>query len=163
MGGAGGAAGAAGSGAPVNLITDGTFESGQGAWWGYNCTVSVAAGISYSGDQSLEGAECQSNGMVARDILALVEAGKSYQAAAWVSVGTIASGQVKWQTVQNCDSAASDSYPWLNGKTVDNGTWQQVSGVIDLTGCTTVNKLVLFVGADSGDVYVDDVTLTPLD
>jgi hypothetical protein len=45
---------------------------------------------------------------------------------------------------------------------VSNGAWKQVLGTVDLTGCTTVDNLLLFVGADAGDLYIDDVTLTPL-
>jgi hypothetical protein len=81
-----------------------------------------------------------------------------------VSVSGVSSGSegVNWQTVQNCNGAASDSYPWLNGQTVSNGTWVQVSGVVDLTACTTISKLLLFAGAASGNLYIDDVSLTPL-
>ena len=64
--------------------------------------------------------------------------------------------------MQRCDGATSDSYPWLAGATVSNGAWAQVSGTVDLSACTSTEKLQLFVGADSGDLYVDDVTLTPL-
>jgi hypothetical protein len=79
-------------------------------------------------------------------------------------VGNLAagSGPVKWQTIQNCNSDTQDSYPWLAGATVANGAWTQVSGVVDLTACTTINKLMLFAGADSGDLYLDDVSLIPL-
>jgi hypothetical protein len=38
----------------------------------------------------------------------------------------------------------------------------QLTGVVDLTSCNSVENLLLFVGADAGDLYVDDVTLTPL-
>jgi hypothetical protein len=47
----------------------------------------------------------------------------------------------------------------LGGATVSNGAWAQLSGTIDLSACTTVENLLLFVGADAGDLYVDDVTL----
>ena len=71
------------------------------------------------------------------------------------------SGAVKFQTVQSCNGAGSDSYPWLAGDTVSNGAWKQITGTVDLTACTSVEKLLLFVGADSGDLYLDDVALTP--
>jgi len=45
---------------------------------------------------------------------------------------------------------------------VTNGAWQQITGIVDLTACTSIEKLQLFVGADSGDLYIDDVALTPL-
>jgi hypothetical protein len=106
----------------------------------------------------------QANGALARDIQAQVAPGKRYQATAWVSVGGLAagSGSVKFQTIQSCNGASSDSYPWLNGATVTNGAWQQITGIVDLTACTSIEKLQLFVGADSGDLYIDDVALTPL-
>jgi hypothetical protein len=69
---------------------------------------------------------------------------------------------VKFQTVQRCNEATSDSYPWLAGATVNNGAWAQITGTVDLTACTTLEKLQLLVGADAGDIYIDDVTLTPV-
>jgi len=153
------------SGAPTNLITDGTFESGQGAWggWGFG-SLATATSSAHAGNQSLKGTAMQANGALARDIKAQVAPGKRYQATAWVSVGGLAagSGSVKFQTIQSCNGASSDSYPWLNGATVTNGAWQQITGIVDLTACTSIEKLQLFVGADSGDLYIDDVALTPL-
>ncbi len=150
------------SGAPVNLITDGTFENGQGAWFGFNATsVSVDSTLAHSGSASLKGAGMQTSGLLGRDIEALVTPGKKYTASAWVQLNTAAgSALAKWQTIQNCNSDASDSFPGLAFSTVSNGTWTQVTGTIDLSACTTVNKLILFAGADSGDLNVDDVVLT---
>jgi GH35 family endo-1,4-beta-xylanase len=148
----------------ANLITDGTFETGTGAWGNYNATTfGVVNTTAHSGTQSLKGGGMQSNGFLGRDIKALVTPGKKYTASAWVSVGNLAagSGLVKWQTVQNCNTDSGDSYPGLAFKTVSNGTWVQVTGTVDLSACTSVNKLTLFAGADSGDLYLDDVTLTP--
>ncbi len=153
------------SGGASNLIPDGTFESGQGAWGGWGqASLGVATSSAHAGLQSLKGTGMQQYGAIARDIKPLVTAGKRYQATAWVSVGSLAtgSGAVKFQTVQSCNGTGSDTYPWLAGATVSNGVWQQVTGTVDLTTCTTVEKLQLFVGADSGDLYVDDVTLSAL-
>jgi hypothetical protein len=104
-----------------------------------------------------------SNGAISRDISSFVTAGKKYTATVWVSVNNVAAGSenVNWQTVQNCDSASSDSYPWMNGATVANGAWTQITGTVDLTSCTKINKLLLFAGTASGNLYIDDVTLTP--
>ncbi len=148
-----------------NLITDGTFESSQGAWTGWSYTsLAVVNTTAHSGTQSLLAAGLQQNGAVARDIKAMVAPGKRYQASAWVSVGGIdaGAGSVKWQTVLSCNGIGTDSYPWLAGATVASGTWQQVVGTIDLTACTSVEKLLLFAGADAGDLYLDDATLTAL-
>jgi endo-1,4-beta-xylanase len=148
-----------------NLIPDGTFESGQGAWGGYGfTTLGVVSTTAHSGTQSLEGSGMQPNGLIGRDISALVTPGKKYTATAWVSVGNLAagSGLAKWQTIQNCNADTSDSYPGLAFPTVSNGTWVQVTGTVDLSACATINKLVLFAGADAGDLYLDDVSLTPL-
>ena len=150
------------SGGPINLITDGTFENGQGGWFGFNATtVGIDSTLAHSGTMSLKGAGMQSNGLLGRDIKALVAPGKKYTASAWVQLNTAAgSALAKWQTIQNCNSDASDSFPGLAFKTVSNGTWTQVTGTIDLSACATVNKLILFAGADSGDLNVDDVVLT---
>jgi GH35 family endo-1,4-beta-xylanase len=148
---------------PVNLIPDGTFESGQGSWGGWGeQSVAVTTAAAHSGTHSLLGT-AMSNGALSRDISAFVTPGKKYQAIAWVSVDSVAAGSegVNWQTVQNCNGAG-DSYPWLNGATVSNGAWVQVSGTVDLSACTTIGKLLLFAGTASGNLYLDDVTLTAL-
>jgi hypothetical protein len=153
------------SGPAANLITDGTFESGQGAWGGWGqASLGITSTSVHAGLQSLMATGMQAGGAIARDIKGLVSAGKRYQATAWVSVGNIAAppGSVKFQTVQSCNSTGSDTYPWLAGGSVANGAWAQVTGTVDLSACTTVEKLLLFVGADAGDLTIDDVTLTAL-
>jgi endo-1,4-beta-xylanase len=150
--------------ASPNLIPDGTFEpaTGQGAWGGFGYgTLGVVSTSAHSGTQSLEGTAMRSGGAIARDIKTLVAPGKRYTATAWVNVGDVA-GVAKWQTIRNCDADAGDSYPGMAFPTVKVGEWTQVTGTIDLTACTTVNKLILFAGADSGDLYLDDVSLTLL-
>ncbi|HET9958267.1 MAG TPA: endo-1,4-beta-xylanase [Polyangiaceae bacterium] len=153
------------SAASGNLITDGTFESGPGGWggWGYT-SLAVVNTTSHAGSSSLKGTGMQPNGALSRDIKPVVSAGKRYRATAWVSVGNLAagSGSVKFQTIQSCNATGSDSYPWLSGDTVTNGSWKQLTGTVDLSACSSVEKLQLFVGADGGDLYVDDVTLTPI-
>jgi len=153
------------SGGSTNLIPDGTFEAGLGAWggWGYGA-LSVVSTSAHSGAQSLMGAGMQANSAIARDIKAMVAPGKRYQATVWVTVGSLAagSGSVKFQTVQSCNGTGTDSYPWLSGATVTNSVWSQLTGTVDLSACTSIEKLQLFVGADSGDLYLDDVTLTLL-
>jgi hypothetical protein len=141
------------------LITDGTFESGQGAWGGFNATgIGVSTAQAHSGTQSLTGAMA-SNGALSRDIKSLVTGGAKYTATAWAMVSA-AGTPIKFQNIRNCDADASDSYPtlaWVSTPTV--GAWTQITGTIDLSACTTVNKLQLFVGADTGNLYIDDVTL----
>ena len=151
--------------APANLIPDGTFEAGQGAWFGFGLTtMGIDSTTFHSGAQSLKGGGMQPNGALARDIRALVQPGKRYTATAWVSVANRpgGAGLAKWQTIRNCNADASDSFPGMAFPTVTNGSWVQVTGTIDLTACTTINKLILFAGADAGDLFLDDVSLTPL-
>ncbi|HET7544485.1 MAG TPA: carbohydrate binding domain-containing protein, partial [Polyangiaceae bacterium] len=153
------------SGTPSNLITDGTFESGQGAWggWGFG-SLAVTSGSAHGGSKSLLGTAMTPNSAISRDIRALVAPGKKYKATAWVSVGNLAagSGAVKFQTIQSCNAVGGDSYPWLAGDTVGNGAWKQITGTVDLSACTSIEKLQLFVGADAGDLYIDDISLTAL-
>ena len=152
------------SGGSANLINDGTFESGQGSWggWGYS-SLALANSKAHSGTSSLMGASMTANSAIARDIQGLVAPGKRYQATAWVTLGNLAAAaQVKWQTVQRCNAVTSDGFPWLAGATITPGEWTQLSGVVDLSGCTSVEKLLLFAGTGAGDLYIDDVTLTPL-
>jgi GH35 family endo-1,4-beta-xylanase len=153
------------SAAASNLITDGTFESGsQGSWFAYNASsLAVVTTSAHLGTHSLKGTSMSPNGFIGRDIKSLVTAGKKYTATAWVSVGNLAagSGLAKWQTAQSCNGGGT-SYPGMAFPTVSNGTWVKVTGTIDLSACTTIGQLTLFAGADSGDLYVDDVSLTPL-
>jgi hypothetical protein len=146
-----------------NLIPDGTFESGQaGGWFSWNpSNPTVTSTTAHSGTNSLMRAGMQQYGGIGRDISGLVVIGKKYQASAWVNVGSVAGakGFVKFQTAQTC-GAPNDGYPWLAGADVTPGTWQRVTGTVDLTSCTSITQLQLFVGADSGDLYVDDVELT---
>jgi len=148
-----------------NLIPDGTFESDVSAWggWGYTSLATTSAS-KHGGSLSLKGTTMTANAAIARDIKSLVAPGKRYQAKVWVSVESLAagSGPVKFQTVQSCNGVGSDSYPWLAGGTVSNGAWVELSGVVDLTGCSTIEKLQLFAGADSGDLLIDDVSLAQL-
>jgi GH35 family endo-1,4-beta-xylanase len=147
----------------ANLVPDGAFESGPGSWFGWGDTLGVTSTAAHSGTYSLEGSG-MSNGAIARDISGVVTPGKRYQATAWVSVSGLASGSgnVNWQNVERCNGATSDSYPWIAGATVTNGAWVQVTGVVDLTACTTISKLYLYAGAASGNLFIDDVTLTAL-
>jgi endo-1,4-beta-xylanase len=149
---------------PSNLIPDGTFESGQGGWFGWNyTTLGVSSTLANSGMQSLLGAGLTPNAALARDITAVVEAGKKYTATGWVTVNrSEGSGLAKWQYVYRCNSAVGDSYGNLAFPSPNNGQWVQVTGTLDLSACTTVEKLQLFAGADAGDLYLDDVSLTPL-
>jgi hypothetical protein len=112
-------------------------------------SLAVTNTSGHAGLQSSMGAGMQKYGAIARDIKAFVTAGRCYQVTAWVSIGSLAagSGSVKFQTVQSCNGTGSDSYPWLAGATVNNGVWQRVTGTVDLTACTTVEKLQLLVGA----------------
>jgi len=123
----------------------------------------LANSKAHSGTSSLMGASMTANSAIARDIQGLVAPGKRYQATAWVTLGNLAAAaQVKWQTVQRCNAVTSDGFPWLAGATITPGEWTQLSGVVDLSGCTSVEKLLLFAGTGAGDLYIDDVTLTPL-
>jgi hypothetical protein len=79
------------TGASSNLIPDGTFESGQGAWGGWGVSgLGVVSAAAHSGLQSLQGS--MTSGAISRDIKAFVTAGKCYQATAWVSVGNLSAG-----------------------------------------------------------------------
>jgi len=118
----------------------------------------VDATLFHGGAQSLKTVAMTSGAAVARDIKAFVTPGSQYTATAWARV-TTATSPLKFQVVQACDSAA-DGYPtlqWIQTPVAD--TWTQVTGTIDVSTCTAVDKLILFVGHDDGDVYVDDVTL----
>lgn len=148
------------SGEP-NLIPDGTFASGSlGGWGAYGdtslttTTTTAAPGSTYSAE-----ATGISNGAIDRNIMPFVTAGQRYMATGWVSVSNVTSGSeyVNWQLIENC--GASDMYPILQNGPVNNGQWWQFAGIIDLTSCNPLDKLLLQAETASGTLYLDDVTL----
>ncbi|HMA93833.1 MAG TPA: endo-1,4-beta-xylanase, partial [Polyangiaceae bacterium] len=152
------------SGTVVNLIPDGTFESGQGAWFDWTGVgLAVVDGYAHAGTHSLVSPNRTQNGVLARDVTTLVTAGKRYQATFWVSVNGIAAGSSSVNVTRaiNCGSGAQ--YGWLQQVTVNNGEWQKITGPVDLSACTSVSQVSLFAeGPTSGNLYVDDVELIAL-
>jgi GH35 family endo-1,4-beta-xylanase len=148
----------------ANLTPDGTFETGTASGWStFGSALSVTSTVAHSGTYS---ALTSGNGAaIQRNIQPLVTGGKLYLATGWVSVGsdvTNGSEQVKWQSAKSCDGA-STTYPFYAGPTVTSGQWVQVTGLIDLTACTTVNSLSLYAQeASTGSLYLDDVSLIAL-
>jgi len=113
----------------------------------------------HGGLQSLKGTTASTNAGITRNILAVVAPTKKYTATAYAQV-TDGTTPLKFQTIQKCNGAAADTYPtvqWVATPTIN--TWITLTGTVDLSACTTIEKLELLVGKDVGDVYVDDVSL----
>lgn len=148
----------------LNLIPDGTFETGQGAWYGWsNASLSVIDGYAHSGTHSLVSANRTQNGALARDVTSLVTAGKRYQATFWLSVTDIAAGSGNPNVTAAVDCGSGKSYNWLGAATINNGQWGTVSGIVDLSACTTVSRVELYAeGTTTGNLYIDDVMLVPV-
>jgi endo-1,4-beta-xylanase len=146
-----------------NLLTDGTFESGIGGWFGWNNTSLLVTNTwAHSGLQSLVSANRTQNGTLARTITNLVAPGKRYQGSFWVSVTNIGgSGTTSVNVTKKITCDGNTTYTWLGQSDVSNGQWAQIAGVVDLGACSTVGEVTLYAeGPSSGDLYVDDVTLS---
>ncbi|HYQ29658.1 MAG TPA: carbohydrate binding domain-containing protein, partial [Polyangiaceae bacterium] len=173
-----GSGGSGGSGGgPTNLIPDGNFEGGKGAWgsFGFTTAAAVSTTLTHGGVQSLKAGTASVNAAITRDILPVVAPGKKYTATAYAYVvdPSATPGPLKFQTALGCNSRPT-VYPvvqWVSTATVNS--WTTLTGTIDLTVCpvdlnaspptfeplTTLQKLVLQVGKDVGDLYVDDASL----
>jgi hypothetical protein len=146
-----------------NVLADGTFESGIGDWFGWNNTsLFVTNTVAHSGLQSLVSANRTQNGALARTITNLVSPGKRYQGSFWVSVSNIGgSGTTSVNVTKKVTCNGNTTYSWLGQSNVSNGQWAQIAGVVDLEGCSTVGEVTLYAeGPSSGDLYVDDVTVS---
>ena len=88
----------------------------------------------------------------------------TYSVSAWVLINGTGNGTVRLASKVACAGAA-DTYPWIQNNTaVVPGTWTQLAGslVIPAT-CTPTDVAIFFEGTDPAyDVFVDDVSVTPL-
>jgi hypothetical protein len=145
----------------VNLIPDGTFESGVGGWSTWNGTLSTTTARAHGGSSSLVSTNRTGNGPVARSLMGLVTPGKTYQVTFWVSVGNAASANVNLTSKLQCQGGSA-AYSWVaNPTAVTDGSWVKLSGALAVPSCTLADALIYAEGPGAGvDLYVDDVTLT---
>ncbi len=142
-----------------NLLSNPGFEDGTTGWEAWGGQISAVADPAHSGGFSgrVTGRTEDWNGGV-RDILALVDAGKTYQASAWAT--TSGSGQKVALTVQAVCGGTED-YISVASSSASSGTWAQLRGTFTVPSCS-LQSLTLYVeGPSAGiDLFIDDMSLT---
>lgn len=148
-----------------NVLADGTFESGAGGWftWGGG-TLAATSSRAHGGAQSLGLTGRTGNSPIARNLMGIVEPGKSYQVVAWTSIDSPddASANVNLTSKVQC-SGDSATYSWLASPVaVADGGWVKLAGMLNVPACSLADLVVYAEGPGAGiDLYVDDVSVSP--
>lgn len=146
----------------ANLLPNGDFEASASGWYTWNGVVSTTTARAHGGASSLVVTGSSAIGPAATDVLALVEAGKSYAYGAWLSLGGATPGNVAATFNVICDGV--ESYNFLGATQVTDG-WVNLAGTINVPQCSSITKAQLYFErqfgdtAPTADLYVDDVTL----
>lgn len=142
----------------ANLMPNGDFESGTSGWFSWTGTISNASDKAYTGSRSLL-VTGPGTGPAATDVSSVVQAGNTYRASFWVTVGNVASAQVNVTRALTCDG--STAYAWLANSTATSDGWLELSGEFTIPAtCTSPGLMVYVEGSGSNvDLYVDNVSL----
>ena len=149
-----------------NLVTDGGFETGTAGWSSWNgATLAASNAQAHTGSQSLHATNRpNANQFAVYSLTGNAQTNTTYSVSAWALINGTGNGTVRLAAKVAC-AGASDTYPWLQNNTaVVPGTWTQLAGslVIPAT-CTPTDVAIFFEGTDPAyDVFVDDVSVTPL-
>jgi hypothetical protein len=155
----------------VNLIANGTFEVDKSGWSTWSGQVLRTTDRFHGGEASLVGVGSgdppgpRPAGAPISTVLygygnTKVQAGHTYEAAAWVTVGG-ATSPVQLKLIQKCQGL-SDAYPLVDGPdNVADGEWVELSGSFTIPAtCTLTEFQLYFEGPGAGvSLYIDDVTL----
>jgi endo-1,4-beta-xylanase len=148
-------------GTSVNLMSNGSFESGITGWSSWNgSTLSASSLQAHAGSQSLS-ATARPNAAqfaVSPDLSGVLTAGTSYTVKAWVYHTGAVADTVRLASKVGCSSG--DSFPWIHNHTaVPANTWTELSGTWTIpAACTMTDVRIFFEGTAPGsDVYVDEV------
>ncbi|MFL6616996.1 MAG: endo-1,4-beta-xylanase [Povalibacter sp.] len=150
----------------TDLVNDGGFETGTAGWSSWNgATLSAVTTQFHTGAQSLHATgRPNANQFAVYSLTGKVQTGKSYAVSAWALINGTGNGTVRLASKVACAGAA-DTYPWLQNNTgVVPGTWTQLAGNLVIpAGCDPTDVVIFFEGTDPAyDVYIDDVSATPL-
>jgi len=149
-----------------NLVTDGGFETGTAGWSSWNgATLAASNAQAHTGSMSLHATNrSNANQFAVYSLTGKAQGNTTYSVSAWALINGTGDGTVRLASKVSCEGAA-DTYPWIQNNTaVAPGTWTQLAGnlVIPST-CTPTDVAIFLEGTDPAyDVYVDDVSVTPL-
>lgn len=143
----------------VNLVQNGTFESGDtSGWYGWGgSSLSATTAQAHSGSYSMLRA---GGGTAATNLTTQVEAGVTYQMSFWVRIEGAATSNVNITQALNCGSG--DQYSWVaNNGSVPADTWVELAGTVAIPETCNLTSLQLYAeGPGAGvNLYIDDVTL----
>jgi endo-1,4-beta-xylanase len=149
-----------------NLVTDGGFETGTAGWSSWNgATLAASNAQAHTGSQSLHATNrANANQFAVYSLTGKAQTNTTYSVSAWALINGTGNGTVRLASKVACAGAA-DTYPWIENNTaVVPGTWTQLSGNLVIpASCTPTDVAIFLEGTDPAfDVYVDDVSVTPL-
>jgi hypothetical protein len=147
-----------------NLVSNGSFETGTGPWFGWGGTLTTTSDLAHGGIQSLRVSDrIAGQGTAAINLTSAVEAGGTYQASFFVTVTGAATAPVNLTRKLAC-TGQDDSYTWVaSSGSVAEGVWTELAGAVAIPADCALTELMLFVeGPPAGvDLYVDDVVVSP--
>jgi GH35 family endo-1,4-beta-xylanase len=149
-----------------DLVTDGGFESGAAGWSAWNgATLATSNAQAHTGSLSLHATNRpDANQFAVYSLMGKAQTNTTYSVSAWVLIDGCGNGTVRLASKLAC-AGASDTYPWLeNNEAVVPGTWTRLAGnLVVPSSCTPTDVAIFFEGTDPAyDVYLDDVSVTPL-
>lgn len=153
------------AGTSVNLMSNGSFESGIAGWSSWNgSTLSASTLQAHAGSQSLlASARPNTNQFaVSPNIGASLTPGTTYTVKAWVYQTGAGADTVRLASKVGCSSG--DSFPWIHNHTsVPANTWTQLSGTLAIpAACSITEVLIFFEGTAPGsDVFIDEIEVLP--
>jgi GH35 family endo-1,4-beta-xylanase len=147
----------------INLVQNGTFESGASGWYGWNGgTISASSARAHSGSQSLYVTNRTQNAPAATALTSVVTAGSTYPYSLWVSIqspdGSAQSIDVTQSATCTTASGSTTTYSRIGSASVPSGNqWTQITGAVTVPNCTLTQFQFYVEGGNPADLYVDDV------
>lgn len=152
------------AGTSNNLIANASFESGNADWVGWpSASLHEVTEYPHTGDACLgisQRSDYYVGAMLQRDTL--VSAGASYEVSAWLRAAVPA---VSANLMLKALCVGENTSTFTPLATAQVGcAWTRLAGELEVPSCPLMSLHLLIEGAPAGvDLYVDDVTLVPLD
>ncbi|WP_233267320.1 endo-1,4-beta-xylanase [Paraglaciecola sp. L3A3] len=154
---------------PAELIVDGDFEDGIGAWGPRgDATVTLETTEAHAGNNSalVVGRTANWQG-ISKSVVGLFTADESYNVAAWVKLSDDASTvtpnmKLTLEINHGAGDGTTEYLEMTAPVTVTAGDWVELTGTYTHTITTVANSANLYVEASETtvDFYVDDISVT---
>jgi endo-1,4-beta-xylanase len=149
-------------GAAINLVANGSFESGTDGFSGFGSPAPVLATKAHSGKASgrASGRTATWQGP-AYDLSGLVQPGWEYDTSVFARVAGAASDAVRSTLKVSC-AGQSDQFIPVAAATATSGSWVELAGRVSVPFCTLGSAVLYVEGPASGvDVLIDDMKVRP--